>query len=105
MKEGYDTFKKEEKWPKFTTLKRDTLRQYLQYLGYILSVGVLYLLSSWLKSVQIWSFSESPEGDYILVEEAENYFEIVRIMEITVSESSLNFSKPKSPKKLQVIST
>ena len=45
MKEGYETIKKEVKWPKRTILKKDSLKQFELYMGYIITVGILYLLS------------------------------------------------------------
>ena len=103
MKKSYDTFKQEEKWPKMTILTRNPHKRTLLYIGYILSLGVLYILCKWLKSFHTWPYSESDDGTYVLIEEANESFEIKKITEMEINESSLKFSKTKSTIKIQVI--
>jgi hypothetical protein len=102
MKQGYDTCSQESPYPRFTVLKRNTARQWLLYLGYFLSCGVLYILGTWMQSIQCWPFDAAPEGDFLLIEDSEQFFEIVALTSLTVQESSLSFSKPPSPKTIQV---
>jgi P5-type ATPase cation transporter len=92
MKQDYETFKKEAQWPKFTTLKISRPRQALMYIGYIATLGILALLSQWLEKIQLWIYDVSYEGDYVLIEEADNSFEILHIDQKIITDSCLNFS-------------
>ena len=104
MKADYDTCKKGEIWPRFTLLKRDLLKQFELYLCYFITAGVLYLVSTWLKSIQMWPYYEAEDGTYILVEEPDGSFEIIPISERYITESSIKFSiSPTEKKQIQVM--
>lgn len=103
MQKGYETFTSEEKWPKFTLLKRDTFKHLLMIIGYFLSIGILYLLSTWLKNIYLWPYSESSEGDFVLIEEPDEFFEVLQLKSMQISESSINFGKLDDLKKIRVL--
>jgi len=68
------------------------MRQLELYLGYILTCGVLYLLSLWLKSISTFPFDEDDSGGYILIENEDDTFQIQEISKLSISSNTINLT-------------
>ena len=95
MKQGYSTFKSEA-WPKITILKQNTARVIEMYFLYLLTCGVFYVISLWVKSVSLWAYDEDEEGRHVLIEDEDTSFTIAEISKLQISADSISLTSTSS---------